>query len=533
MRYLLVPAAILLASAPLLAAESQPASQPSSQPASRVSKDWPKQAFDRGVSDASRQKSAGEQFCWVANSHMGQFVRAYQTWHDTAWLDQGVRFYDWCLDRMHVGPDGYKGWVGRYGDDANTWADVLVGDAILFHNMLGFSELVLKDDDLKKTYGDKARGYIDLAKKHLVEKWDSRGTWQEDGEFGGYRGWDMACTPADPNTWKKMPDPASAILSEPFNKQNDMAQCCMAIYRITGEKFYHDKAQKIFNFMRSRFQYVDGYYCWNYWEPFGPWDVNPETKMTRHFVNPHPVRNYQAGEISQIVDAYHTGIVFTQTDIERIIKTNLGAMWNKDKESPKFVNSNAALPKPELTEEEKKAEARKTAGCCWGALMDFNETVRWFVEPRSRAGKTDMESVLAVDYFKNVVEKTPVSFARRWAKGDVKLPELQVSPCRSLTMATVLPHIIKPGTQSFVLCKARIPEDLEVAVYSADGKDKKLTLYKGQVKGGLDGMAGQFCVEWDGFIPEMKKYATLPRGEYRMRWTVPDGYREFPVIVAE
>ena len=513
---------------------AQPTSRPASQSA-RVSKDWPQNAYDTAVRNTSREKSAGEQFCWVANAQMGQFLRAYQAWHDTAWLDQGVKFYDWCLDRMHVGPDGYKGWVGRYGDqEGKLWADVHVGDAILFHHMLLFSEEVLKNEDLKKAYGDKARGYIDLAKKHLIEKWDSRGTWKEDGEFGAYRGWDMVCTAAEPNKWQKFSDAeeaADATISLPFNKQNDMAQCCLAIYRITGEPFYRDKAQKIFNFMRSRFQYVDGYYCWNYWEPFGPWDVNPKTMKTRHFMNPHPVRNYQSGEIGQIADAYHTGIVFTRTDIERIIKTNLGAMWNKDKENPKFVNSNAALPKPELTEEQKKAEEKKTAGSCWGALMDFDETVRWFVEPRSKFGKTDLESVLTVDYFKNVVEKTPVGFARHYVKGEVKLSELAVSQCRSLTVAAVLPHILKKDTKSYVLCKARIPEEVEVAVYSADGKEKKAVLHKGQVQGGLDGMAGQLCVEWDGKDPATK--AALPKGEYRMRWTVSDGYREFPVIVAE
>jgi hypothetical protein len=163
--------------------------------------------------------------------------------------------------------------------------------------------------------------------------------------------------------------------------------------------------------------------------------------------------------------------------------------------------------------------------------MDFDETVRYMVEPRSKAGKTDMDSVLACDYFANVIAKTPPGFARRYVKGDVKLPELSVSQCRSLTVATVMPHIVKKGKQSIVLCKARITEDLEVAVYSSDGKEKRLTLYKGEVKGGIDGLAGIFYIQWDGSDPTGK--VTLPKGECKMRWTVPDGYREFPVIIAE
>ena len=95
----------------------------------------------------------------------------------------------------------------------------------------------------------------------------------------------------------------------------------------------------------------------------------------------------------------------------------------------------------------------------------------------------------------------------------------------------VLPHVLKKGTRPYILCKSRIDQEIEVAVYSADGKEKKLTLHKGPVKGGLDGMAGQLCIQWDGADPSTK--APLPKGEYRMRWTVPDGYRELPVSISE
>jgi len=117
MKCLVVPAVVLQVCTVVLAASPQTASQPA-----RVSKDWPRQAYDRAVGNVNRQKSQGEQFCWVANSHMGQFVQAYKTWHDTAWLDHGIKFYDYCLGKMRPGPDGYMGWVGRYGDEAGLLA---------------------------------------------------------------------------------------------------------------------------------------------------------------------------------------------------------------------------------------------------------------------------------------------------------------------------------------------------------------------------------------------------------------------------
>ena len=100
-------------------------------------------------------------------------------------------------------------------------------------------------------------------------------------------------------------------MSHPFNKQMDAAQVCLRIYRVTGEKFYWDRAEKIFFTAKSRFQYFDDHYTWNYWEPLVPKDIDLERKNTRHGVWVHPWRSgYQAGEVQKIVEAYHYGMVF-------------------------------------------------------------------------------------------------------------------------------------------------------------------------------------------------------------------------------
>jgi hypothetical protein len=405
--------------------------------------------------------------------------------------------------------------------------------------MLEFAELVLADPELKKKYGEAANRYIDLARKHVIGKWDSRGTWREDGPYGAYISWDTYAENPKLDAWKKLPDVKGSTLSLPFNKQNDMAVVCLKLYRLTGEKSYRDKAEKIFNFMRSRFQFVGDHYVWNYWEPFGPWDVDLATGQTRHWMNVHGYRNYQAGEIGQIVEAYHTGVVFTKTDIQRIINTNLKVMWNQDKAAPKFVNSNADLPEPQMTDEQKKARDAEVAanpyakegraGCLWTSLIDLDSTVRELYALQVKGDKADVRSSLARDYFANVTLKRPVSLERRHAKGDAMPPERPVSECRRLTVAAVMPSVVKAGTKSIVLSKSRVPGDLEVAVYSADGAEKKFTLHKGQTPGGLDGMEGVFIMQWDGSDPAGA--VKLSPGPYRVRWTVPDGYREFPVTL--
>ncbi len=93
-----------------------------------------------------------------------------------------------------------------------------------------------------------------MAKRDLFEKWDKRGTWKEDRAWGCYVGWEMVCTQANPNAWKKDTEPC---IAEPFNKNNHMGVCALRLFRITGEEKYRDRAFKIFAYTKSRFQLVD------------------------------------------------------------------------------------------------------------------------------------------------------------------------------------------------------------------------------------------------------------------------------------
>ena len=236
---------------------------------------------------------------------------------------------------MATDPDGYKGWIGVYGYDDNYWQDALVGDAILIEGILDFSVLVLEDNALKSKYGEKAQSYVEIAKRDFVEKWDKRGCWIDDDPYGGYIEFGKFLNKDNLKEWIQAPEESRIGISHPFNKQFDAARVCLRLYRITGDKFYRDRAEKIYFTAKSHFQYFDNHYCWNYYEPLYPGDVDLEKKDTRHGVWVHPWRSgYTAREVEDIAEAYHYGIVFDEQDIKRIINTNLNVMWNKDKVNP-------------------------------------------------------------------------------------------------------------------------------------------------------------------------------------------------------
>ena len=111
----------------------------------------PPDLYQKMVNNPDLKKYAkGESFCWNARVGMGQYVDNYLLTKDTSWLDWGVKYYDFLLDKMDTAPDGYKGWIGPYGYDDNYWTDVHVGDAILLTGILDFAVLVSDDESLKK-----------------------------------------------------------------------------------------------------------------------------------------------------------------------------------------------------------------------------------------------------------------------------------------------------------------------------------------------------------------------------------------------
>lgn len=208
---------------------------------------------------------------------------------------------------------------------------------------------------------------------------------------------------------------------------------------------------------------------------------------TRHWVGVHPYRNYQEREVAQMVEAYHSGVVFNRLDMERIVNTNLKVMWDGEDETPKFRNSNATLPQPP------GAPPRKdTAGTLWMALADFSQTVR------DLARRKHMSEVSAA-YFENVTDASPPGFARKFVKAPVSMPEFPLHECAELNLAAAL----HGSEETLLVANLLVPREIDVAV---DG----VSVYRGK-------RSGLVIVPWKG-----------DAAAQTVRWTVNGGsYREF------
>ena len=136
---------------------------------------------------------------------------------------------------------------------------------------------------------------------------------------------------------------------------------------VTGKPVYRERPEKWWRIMKSRMTLrEDGnYFVWNYWDPAGPWDSRPDGSL-KHWVGVHPNGGYYAIDVDGIVLAYEHGLVFTKADIDRLIATNRGFMWNQQLQGAKFRRIDGGKP-------DKRWAA--TPGVLWMALTPYDETL--------------------------------------------------------------------------------------------------------------------------------------------------------------
>ena len=448
----------------------------------------------------------GEGVCWHASWRAGDFVSDARQTGDLAYLEAGIAYFDALIAKLHTSPDGYRGWVGPYIYDESVYGDVHVGDAILVNHMLALAEFVGTElpEEQRQRFAPKAREYIDLA-EHICAKWQARGTWIEDGHYGGYVAWNRFLLPDQLDAFQERADIRNSALSLPFNKQQSMGIVHLRLHRLTGDPEHRRKAILIFSYAKSRLSRFDDHYTWSYWEPFYPHDVqSTDPAELKHWVGTHPYRDYQAGEVGEFVEAYHSGIVFDKQDMQHLVRTNL-RMWNGDRDEPKWANSDVAanqtaVPGFERTVPEGDHFTR-LAGTLWRSLAEFDPTLA------ELAGTTAANT----------------AFARRY---DLPVAELAwpIPRVTYLNMACVLPAAVDPGATAYLISKSRAPGALRILLTDASGEREREELFSGQTPGGLDGREGLLIREWT---------ADVDPGPYRVRWVYGDEHRDYLITVKD
>jgi hypothetical protein len=336
-------------------------------------KDWLARWERNILGDARNRycdKETGEELGWLVSPFLEGFYHGYRATRDSKWVALLVDWTDACIRRAVVEPDGFRGWPkgdGGGGESKEYASDSLLGEAMLLRPVVRMAQEIGCAPELKARWGAKAQAWLELAEE-VFKKWDARGCWRTVPE-GGL--WVVPAFGIDRQTgrWSAgFAHRTTAGFSNPANKQNHIARWLLSLHHATGKPVYRERAEGWFKVMRSRMRTrVDGkYYVWNYWDPSGPWDYRPDG-APRHWVGVHPNGGYYAIDVEGIVAAFERGLVFTRSEIDRLIATNRDFMWNQQVAGARFQRIDGGLPDPRwLT----------SPGTLWTALVPYDSTLR-------------------------------------------------------------------------------------------------------------------------------------------------------------
>lgn len=272
----------------------------------------------------------GEEIGWYIYPFLRGFYQGYQATKNVVWADRLVACTNAWLKRAVVEPDGYLGWpkIGAAGTEVDNldalYADSMLGEAMALTPIVQMAGEIRKNPSLREEYGAEAENYVKVAER-IFEKWQSRGAWRGTDSGGAITivlpfGIDKST-----GTWTSGYSRRNDLevgFSHPDNKGNFIASWLLAMFDVTGNPLYRDWAEKWFRTMKSRMKLrPDGTYeIWNYWQPAGVWDYNPDGSP-KHWIGVHPNAGYYDTDVTGIVAAHQHGLVFDNEEIDRLIKT--------------------------------------------------------------------------------------------------------------------------------------------------------------------------------------------------------------------
>ena len=273
-----------------------------------------------------------EDIVWQASYYVRMPLVAYRLTGDPEYLDAFVKRMDALCECLTPGPDGFLGWYGlplelfRHPNHPDRKVDVILVGFEISGLMAEFARIVQGDDQLAARHGESVKRYLSLAEDHLIKKWHVRGCYRDLGTRGA--------------VYTTHPDlkPTKGSLTQPHNKHAKIAAALVDLYAATGNDEYLVKAVKLGTRFKHCLTRIDDRYRWNYWDPAGPWDVNPDDSAKwKHWIGAEHRHGYYSLSVSQAVLLYEHGLVFDRADIDRFLKTQTDVCWNGDLENPKWA----------------------------------------------------------------------------------------------------------------------------------------------------------------------------------------------------
>jgi hypothetical protein len=191
--------------------------------------------------------------------------------------------------------------------------DFAVHDGLVLTPTCRAIELVTKDKALDAVYGRRAGKLLSVIEAQLIPKWEKYG--RETKEGGVYVN-------------------QEDLTTLPHNQYLPLGTVQIALYRITGNPAYKERATKIAAFFKSRLRLVNDHYEWRYWDDAGAWDKSVIEKHGQKAVERAEDTGHGSLDICFVLACAENGIVFTDADLKRFANTFVHVMWNGSSDKP-------------------------------------------------------------------------------------------------------------------------------------------------------------------------------------------------------
>jgi hypothetical protein len=343
-----------------------------------LAKDWMNRWQANILSEAKTRycdTEMGEELGWLVSPFLNGFYYGYMASGDTQWIDHLVDWSDSWIKRGVKEPDGFTGWPKADGASTdvvpNLFTDNMLGEAMALRPAVLMANVILHNHALKARYGAKAKEYLQLSEQ-VYKKWDERCCWRAVKNGGVWVVPEFGIDQSTHNWTDGYARRKTDGFTLPDNKQNAIAMWLISMYDATKKPVYRERAEQWWSVMKSRIKTRDSgkYDVWDYWDPAGPWDYKSDG-APRLWVGVHPNGGYYGVDIQSIVCAYEHGLVFTRSDIDKLIATNRDFMWNHQVQDAKFQRIDGGEP---------DSRWAKTPGVLWDALIPYDSTLRKIFE---------------------------------------------------------------------------------------------------------------------------------------------------------
>jgi hypothetical protein len=267
-----------------------------------------------------------ETFCWIHLPKLNMSLTAYELTGNAEHLTDFVFGFENLRSLMTPSPADKLGW---YGKPIPSLVDPAKPDAIIAEIQTEFRAIAVlsrfaalaKRDPAFAAMSDE---YLTLSRNHLLKKWDDY--YHSAGDGAAVYRWNV----------DYIPTKAGITLSH--EKQAIMIEGLLNLYRATGNRAYSERAEALGKFLKRSMREDDGRYVWNFWDLGGDLDREegkPDGKI-RHWIGPEPQGVWYAVTVGSAVLLYHHGLVFDETDIAKLRKTQMEVCWNGDLAKPVY-----------------------------------------------------------------------------------------------------------------------------------------------------------------------------------------------------